>query len=98
MPTEDWKLFRSPSAVTCLQQMSVLLGNAQRSQLGSSEVWNENMLAKWCVSCNESLAGVVVLLDLRYKLCGITINSRPAVVRLVIVELLECKLVKEKRI
>lgn len=77
--------------------MPVLLGDAQRSQFGSSKVWNKDMLAEWCVSFGECFAGIVVLLDLGYKLGCIKVNSRPAVVRLGIVELLDCKLVKEKR-
>lgn len=55
------------------------------------------MLAKWCVSFDECFASIVVLLDLGYKFGCIKVNSRPAVFRLVIVELLDCKLVKEKR-
>ena len=54
------------------------------------------MLAKCCISCNQCFAGVRVLLDVGYKLCWIKVNSRPAVVRLGVIELLECKLVKEE--
>ena len=96
MPTEDWQLFRSPSAVACLQQMPILLGDAQRAQLGASKVRNEDMLAEWGISFDECSAVIVVLLKLGYKIVEIKVDPCSGIVRVGIIKLLLCKFVEEE--